>query len=203
MKIQTWIVALALVPGCGDDKGDTDSNSGAESTGDSATGEPTGEPTGGGEEDALPPITGRVDIEAWLAAGHYLKWKCQDGVQDPITISPHGKQRICSNALVTGHATEDEYPVDASSVKELYDDAGANIVGYAVSRHVKSGTDGTSWYWYERVPAGHPAEPDANGVVADGLGDAGRAKDLCVSCHSATGIDENHPGHDFVYEVAE
>lgn len=202
MNIRTWIVALALLPGCGDDKGDTDSStSAAESTGASATGEPTGEPTGG-DENSLPPITGRVDIEAWLAEGHYKKWTCQVGVQDPIAISPHGKQRICSNTLVTGHATMDEYPVDASSVKELYDDAGANIVGYAVSRHTKAGMDGGSWYWYERVPLDHPAMPDPNGVVADGLGDSGRAKDLCVSCHSATGLDANHPGHDFVYEVA-
>lgn len=202
MNIRTWIVAMALLPGCGDDKGDTDGSSGAESTGASATGEPTGEPTGGGDENSLPPLTGRVDIEAWLAEGHYKKWACQDGVQEPITISPHGKQRICSNNLVTGHATMDEYPVDASSVKELYDDAGANIIGYAVSRHTKAGTDGGSWYWYERVPLDHPAMPDANGVVADGLGDSGNAMGLCVSCHSATGLDANHPGHDFVYEVA-
>jgi len=149
------------------------------------------------------PITGRVDIEAWLAAGHYLKWTCQDGVQDKILISIHGKQRICSNALVTGHATKDEYPVDASSVKELYDEAGVNIVGYAVSRHVKAGTDGASWYWYKRVPADDPQMPDENGVVADGLGDEGVAMSLCVSCHSAAGNDADHPGHDFIYKVAE
>jgi hypothetical protein len=200
MNIRTWIVALALLPGCGDDKNDTDASSGADSTGDTATGDTT-EPTGG-EADPLPPTSGRVEIEAWLAKGIYKTWTCQDGVQDPITISPHGKQRICSNKLVTDHATPDEYPVDASSVKELYDAAGTNIVGYAVSRHTKAGTDGGSWYWYERVPLDHPAMPDENGVVADGPGDAGRAKDLCVSCHSATGLDADHPGHDFVYEVA-
>jgi hypothetical protein len=204
MKIRTWLLALAFLPGCGDEKADTDgSSSGVSSTGDSPTGEPTGEPTSGGEEDSLPPITGRVDIEAWLAAGHYLKWTCQDGVQDKILISIHGKQRICSNALVTGHPTKDEYPVDASSVKELYDEAGVNIVGYAVSRHVKAGTDGASWYWYKRVPADDPQMPDENGVVADGLGDEGVAKSLCVSCHSAAGNDADHPGHDFIYKVAD
>ena len=55
MKIRTWLLALAFLPGCGDEKADTDgSSSGVGSTGDSPTGEPTGEPTSGGGEDSLP-----------------------------------------------------------------------------------------------------------------------------------------------------
>ncbi|PCC70647.1 hypothetical protein SAMN02745121_05467 [Nannocystis exedens] len=39
---------------------------------------------------------------------------------------------------------------------------------------MKPGTDGGSWYWYEEVPADHPAPHDEDGIVADGLGDAAR-----------------------------
>ncbi|HEU4536355.1 MAG TPA: hypothetical protein VFS00_19660, partial [Polyangiaceae bacterium] len=56
--------------------------------------------------------------------------------------------------------------------------------------------DGANWYWYERLP-----EPQ--GVVADGLGNAGGAKDICVSCHVAAGADAEHTptpgGRDQVY----
>jgi hypothetical protein len=198
MKIQTWLLALALLPGCGDDKGTTD-----DSTSDTpgTTGADTEEdPTGGAEDETkVPPTSGHTAIQAWLAAGHYKSWKCQDGVQDPIGISPHGKQRICSNGILSAHLTEDEYPVNSSAVKELYDAEGANIIGYAVYRHVTAGTTGANWYWYEQVPADHPAPHDANGVVADGLGDAGPALMICVGCHKDTGIDDAHPGHDFVY----
>jgi hypothetical protein len=198
MKIWTLIAALALLPGC--DSGGNETG-GSSSTTPGETGSDT-EPTGGGEDETkVPPTSGHTDMQAWLMAGHYKNWKCETGVQDPIMISPHGKQRICSNAILSGHATQDEYPVDSSAVKELYDEAGTTIVGYAVYRHVKAGTDGGSWYWYEQLPLDHPAMPDPmTGVIADGLGDSGNAMSICVACHSATGIDADHPGHDFVYE---
>ncbi len=200
MKIYPWLLALALIPGCGDDKGDSeDSGSDTANTGSDSEDDPTG---GAEDETKVPPTSGHTDMQAWLKAGHYLKWKCQEGVQEPIGISPHGKQRICANAIMSGHATEDEYPVDASAVKELYDEAGANIVGYAVSRHIKAGMTGDDWYWYEVVPDSSMAPHDADGVVADGPGEAGErpGQALCVGCHKATGIDADHPGHDFVYE---
>lgn len=199
MNIRNWIVALALLPGCGDDTGDTDGSTG--STGDSATGT-TSEPTTGGNGDdpaVVPPITGMADMTAWLNAGHYKMWNCETAAHAAIPISPHGMQRICTNDILSSHDTPDEYPVDSSAVKELYDANGANIVGYAVYRHIKAGTTGDTWYWYEVVPADSMAPHDANGIVADGLGDSGPAKDICVGCHMAAGIDADHPGHDFVY----
>ncbi|MBK7829098.1 hypothetical protein [Nannocystis sp.] len=198
MKIRTWIVALALLPGCGDDTGDTDGSSSAD-TG-AATEPTTGDPVD--DPAKVPPTSGHADMQAWLKEGHYKSWKCQMGVQEPISISPHGKQRICSNAILSGHLTQDEYPVDSAAVKELYDDAGANIVGYAVYRHIKAGMTGDDWYWYEQVPDTSPAPHDDNGVVADGPGSMGSApgQGLCVGCHMATGQDADHPGHDFVYE---
>lgn len=180
MKIWTCLVALALLAGCGDDGSST---------------------TDDGPEDAtqVPPTTGKVAMREWLAAGHYKQWVCEADAHDAtIGVSPHGKQRICSNDALAAHG-DGEYPVGASAVKELYDAEGASIIGYAVYRHVKAGTDGGSWYWYEEVPADHPAPHDKDGIVADGLGDAGPAMSVCVSCHQAAGSDAAHPGHDFVY----
>lgn len=198
MKIWTMIAALALLPGC--DSGGSDEG-GSSGSGTMSAGE-TAEPTGGGEDETqVPPTSGHADMQVWLKAGHYKSWTCQTGVQEPIMISPHGKQRICSNAVLSAHG-DGEYPVDSAAVKELYDEAGANIVGYAVYRHISAGKTGDNWYWYEVVPDSSMAPHDANGVVADQVGTMGSApgKDLCVSCHSATGIDADHPGHDFVYE---
>jgi hypothetical protein len=198
MRKWTWLLAAALLPGCDGGKNDDD---GGGSTG-SPTGDPTTDPTDGGGDDPakVPPVTGKTDVRAWLAEGHYKSWTCQAGVVDPIPISPHGKQRICINGILKGHGnTAGEFPVDSAAVKELYDAAGAEIVGYAVYRHVTPGAGGETWYWFEEVPDDSPAPHDADGIVADGLGSSGPAKDICVGCHMAAGIDADHPGHDMVY----
>ena len=63
-------------------------------------------------------------------------------------------------------AGNDQHPVGAASVKELYG-SGDDIIGHAVMVKV---TDDT-WYWYE----------DANGrVFADG-----NSVGLCEGCHSS------------------
>lgn len=178
MKKSTLFIALALASGCSDDG--------------------TGTASAGTVEEQVPPVSGKAAMRAWLAEGHYKDWNCETSVHGPIAISPHGMQRICSNLVLSNHG-DGEYPVDAAAVKELYDDDGTNIVGYAVYRHVKAGMGGETWYWYEEVPADHPAPHDADGIVADGLGDSGPAKSICVGCHAAAGVDAMHPGHDYVY----
>lgn len=153
----------------------------------------TADSSGGGSDAQTPPMSGFVDIEAWLAAGHYQSWACEGAAHGAsIGVSPHGMQRICSNDLLSGHG-DGEYPVGAASVKELFLDDGT-LYGHAVSLHFQAGGGGDSWYWYEKVHADHPAPHDENGVVADGVDEA-----ICVSCHSAAGTDAEHPGHDFVY----
>lgn len=180
MKIWTWLLALALLPGCGDD--------GA-----------SGDDAGNDDETQVPPTSGMVDMRAWLDAGHYKKWSCEAASHEARAPSPHGWNRICSNDAISSFAGTGEYPVDSAAVKELYDATGKTIVGYAVYRHIKAGTTGDTWYWYEIVPDDSAAPHDANGIVADGNGGSGPAKDICVSCHSATGSDAAHSGHDFVY----
>jgi hypothetical protein len=72
--------------------------------------------------------------------------------------------------------------------------------------YVKTSADsngGANWYWYEIVPSESTAPHDANGIVADGLGNGGPAKDICVACHGAAGSDAMHTpsvgGHDEIY----
>lgn len=150
------------------------------------------------EASELPPTSGRADIEAWLADGAYQSWSCEAEAHAARAPSAHGINRICSNAALSGHG-DGEYPVGAAAVKELYDDAGTTIIGYAVSRHVEAGTTGASWYWYERVPLDHPAPHDGDGVVADGTGGSGPELEICAGCHMGAGTDADHSGHDFVY----
>lgn len=148
--------------------------------------------------DPQTPPQGHAAITEWLAAGHYTSWACEPEPHEARSPSPHGYNRICSNDLLSNHTTG-EYPVGAAAVKELYTDPAMPIAGYAVELHVTAGTDGGDWYWYEVVPDDSEAPHDANGVVADGLGDSGAAMTICVSCHEAAGSDVDHGGHDFVY----
>lgn len=155
-----------------------------------------------------PPSTGADDIEAWLAKGDYKSWACETVDHPQMKVSPHGQNRVCSNDLVrTFEGTvDDERPIGSASVKELYDDA-SKLVGYATGLKIASKSNGGSnWYWYERVSLDSAAPHDVHGVVADGLGDAGTPKSVCVGCHAGAGSDAMHAvtgSSDFVYlEVA-
>lgn len=130
------------------------------------------------------PPTGAAALGQWIPEGHYKAWKCEPAAHDGRSPSPHGKNRICSNASLSG-AGPGEYPVNSAAVKELYDAAGTTVTGHAVARHVKAGAGADSWYWYEKI---------GSSVVADGTAVSG-----CSGCHSAAGSDAQHSGHDFIY----
>lgn len=160
-------------------------------------------------DDQTPP-QGATAVEAWLAAGSYKNWQCEPDVHESRSPSPHGYNRICSNDVISANAAgEDEWPSGAAAVKELYATADAKEpVGFAV--YLKTAADsggGDNWYWYERVPLDSAAPHDAEGVVADGLGDQGPEKAICVSCHVAAGSDAAHTpspgGRDQVYTPVE
>ena len=151
-----------------------------------------------------PPSTSGADIEAWLADGAYKAWACETVAHPQMKVSPHGYNRVCSNDLTASFSgdADDERPIGSASVKELYDDA-SNLVGYATSLKLTNGSDqGRGWYWYERVPLDSAAPHDAQGVVADGLGEAGPAKEICVGCHAGAASDAQHSvtgSSDYVY----
>jgi hypothetical protein len=153
---------------------------------DGAAGNPRGS-TPASAGDAQTPAAGAAAMDTWLQAKHHLAWKCEPQAHAARPPSPHGRNRVCSNALMSAHG-QGEYPVGAAAVKEIYD--GDVVTGHAVFWHVKAGATGDTWYFYEKLGAR---------VVADGLGDSGVAKSVCVACHQAAGSDPAHPGHDFVY----
>lgn len=152
------------------------------------------------------PPQGAKAIEAWLAKGAYKDWQCESKKHEARAPSPHGWNRICSNDLISANTSGTKaWPSGAAAVKELYASEDADDpVGYAVYLKTdKDSADGDNWYWYERVPLDHPAPHDDDGVVADGLGDDGPAKNICVACHAAAGTDAAHTpskgGRDQVY----
>jgi hypothetical protein len=121
-------------------------------------------PTGGTESQIAP--QGHTALTAWLAAGHYLSWACEDAPHPARPPGAHGMNRICSNAALSG-SSSGPFPVGAVSVKELH--RNGSIIGYAVARKLSSGSGGSSWYWYEGL---------GSSVVADGVGVG-----LCTGCH--------------------
>ena len=154
------------------------------------------------------PPTGGANVEAWLATGAYKQWQGEPAVHPARSPSPHGFNRIYSNAIISANAGgTGVWPVGAAAVKELYNAiTDATPMGYAV--YLKTQPDsagGANWYWYERVPATSTAPHDDAGVVADGFGvpGGGPPTTICVGCHAAAGSDAPHTpsagGRDEVY----
>jgi hypothetical protein len=141
------------------------------------------------------PAMGVAMVKSWLSEGSYKSWTCEPAVHEARSPSPHGFNRICSNDILSAAAGDSgDFPKGAAAVKELYANMTATApVGYAV--YVKTKADsakGAAWYWYETVPLDSEAPHDKAGVVADGLGDGGPAKAICVGCHAAAGSDGAH-----------
>jgi hypothetical protein len=208
--LASWIIAMACgasaLAACtgviGDDTGDGGNRAGAAAPG---AGSLAGE-SSAANGDAQTPPQGADAVEAWLAQGYYKQWAAEAAVHESRDPSPHGYNRIFSNDLVAKNAaSKADWPAGAAAVKELYaSDDDDKPVGYAVYLKAEADSaDGANWYWYERVPLDHPAPHDAKGVVADGFGDQGPAKTICVSCHAAAGTDRPHTptagGRDQVY----
>ncbi len=161
---------------------------------------------GSSTSESQTPPQGASAVESWLASGAYKGWQCEPAVHAARSPSPHGFNRICSNDLVSANATgTGAWPKGAAAVKELYASLEATVPsGYSV--YLKTSEDsagGDNWYWYERLPPADAAKLGLPEVVADGLGNAGNAKAICVSCHVAAGSDQAHTpslgGRDQVY----
>jgi hypothetical protein len=151
------------------------------------------------------PAMGASEMTAWLEGGDYLNWKCEPVVHEARSPSPHGFNRICSNGVLAQSAPGTaNWPSGAAAVKELHSSLDDSPVGYAVYSKTKADSEGgANWYWYEIVPTDSAAPHDSRGTVADGLGDGGPAKEICVGCHGAAGSDAKHTpsvgGRDQVY----
>jgi len=203
MNVRRYLSALLLpsatvmiLGACGSDD---DNNNSPPQNNDAGT--PNNPSDSGGPTDpgtAQRPPQGAVNVEAWLKAGSYKSWHSESAIHESRSPSPHGFNRIYSNDLISANATGTQnWPQGAAAVKELYTSTSDTTpVGYAVYLKTQADSaDGANWYWYERVPN--------TGVVADGLGNAGTAKSICVGCHGAAGADGAHTptpgGRDQVY----
>ena len=134
-----------------------------------------------GLDPQLPP-SGKAAIESWLAQAPYTAWACEPAAHPSRNGSPHGNNRICSNAKVSGN-TAAEYPVGAASVKELVRSDGS-VHGHSVMKKLADGSIGANWYFFE--------ESDGR-VYADAPDESG-----CVTCHQLAG-QGGQPGKDFVF----
>jgi hypothetical protein len=152
----------------------------------------------GGDEDkgdAQTPPMGREAIESWLDTGVFKAWAAEPAIHPSRSPSPHGFNRIWVNDVIAANATgTGDWPIGAAGVKELYASmTDTQPIGVAVYLKVADDSaGGANWYWYETVPLDSPVPHDSFGVVADGLGDSGPAKTICVGCHAAAGDDAEH-----------
>lgn len=155
-------------------------------------GAPTIDSDAGLADSQTPPMGTDAEISAWIAGGAYKAWKCEAAAHDARSPSPHGRNRICNNAKLTG-TSSGNYPAGAASVKELHAaDGGTEITGYAIGLKTAGGASTPGgWYWYEK---------DKGMVVANGAGDkTGNELTVCTGCHQGAGTDAMHSGRDFVY----
>jgi hypothetical protein len=129
-------------------------------------------PTGTPE---LPP-QGQRALEAWLAAGHYQAWACEQGISNKRFNGAHARHRVCSNRLLL-ESLDGPYPVGAASVKEMFQGTNDRPNGFAVGIKVAPGLGEATWYWYERTGTSPTSSPVADGVGAKLCGPDCHTKD--------------------------
>jgi hypothetical protein len=130
----------------------------AASPADAATG------ADGGGDPAQTPPQGKANIDPWLDAAHYRSWRCETAIMNPRPKGAHGRNRVCSNALLSAAAGA-SYPVGSAAVKEIFDGQD-RPTGLAVALKIAPGNGPSTWYWYERIGGSSPADGVAVGVCA-------------------------------------
>ncbi|HVG62541.1 MAG TPA: hypothetical protein VNA24_28515 [Hyalangium sp.] len=118
--------------------------------------------------------TSEAGITAFVREGRYKEWLAEPSVHD--TRAPHGsKVRVFFNELVTeslraGNAT---HPVGSILVKELYEDNGRTLRGYALDVKISEGSGKDTWIFYEGFG------PDYSNNYY------GRGHSTCHGCHES------------------
>ena len=141
----------------------------------------------------LPPMGG-ANVEAWLAKGYFLQWRCETAAHAARPPSPHGVDLVCSNNVISGAGGAGPFPAGAAAVKQIFDAVGGKVIGHAVYRKLAADSaGGAGWYWYENDPRFTPA------ILGDGVGGSPGEMGACVGCHRAAGPDFAATARDFVY----
>jgi hypothetical protein len=130
---------------------------------------------GGGLENDRAPADSSL-IKAWLQSAVYTEWKCQLEPHSAVGVSPHGRNRICQNELVTDAlegAASGPFPAGATLVKEIYE--GDTLSGLAVEVRANDGPGEDAWFFYELL---------GSSEIANGIGES-----PCVGCHDGAPRD--------------
>lgn len=119
--------------------------------------------------------TSKTAIFKFLKDGSYTDWTGYSQVKVPLSGSPHGKVKIFINETLEKSMADftTEHTLGSIAVKELYANDAVTLEGYAYSRKVKSGTEESSWLWYEDADLS-TAEVDFYGSELT----------TCLSCHA-------------------
>jgi hypothetical protein len=118
--------------------------------------------------------TSEAGITAFVREGRYKDWVAEPTVHE--TRAPHGsKVRVFFNdtvvqSLRAGNAT---HPVGSVLVKELFEDDGKTLRGYALDVKITEGAGKDTWIFYE----GFAPDYDNNYY--------GRGHSTCHGCHES------------------
>lgn len=150
------VSALVLVA-CGDDDGGDDGDSGAV------------------QFDAP---AESAQLFAFLKDRAYQPFASESAVHP--SEGPHGMVRtyLSTSLEQSLRAENTEHPRGSAAVKELYEDDGRTLKGWAVMvKTEEQGDGGQGWYWYEIFNVDDGSNPpfDGNGIST------------CTGCHNDTG----------------
>lgn len=114
----------------------------------------------------------RAELTEFVKRSEYKSWR-SEAASHP-SLGPHDRVRVYENDLLLGSLEKaaSSHPAGSMAVKELYDDAGAVVIGHAV---MKKRADGT-WVWFEGYA------PDYEDFYFAG------SDNLCGNCHR-DGVD--------------
>lgn len=149
----------------------TDTSTAPDTSTDTDTGGTSEDTTTGAdcaEGDGVP--LGGDELLTWLEGGGYADWQAESAVHE--SAGPHfgGVRTFVGPCMATSlGAGNDEHPVGAAAVKELYAD-GDEILGWSVMIKTDAGVQAETWWWYEWYEGG---------VLAEGQGIG-----VCANCHS-------------------
>ena len=118
--------------------------------------------------------TSAAGISAFVASKAYKTWAAEANVHTATKTRPHGHVRVFFNqtSTVALKQNQSSLPVGTMVVKELYQNDGATLSGYAAM--VKSSEKGWTW-WEAFLP--NLDKPAAYGIDLPG----------CKGCHSGPG----------------
>jgi hypothetical protein len=149
-----------------------------ESTNKSATSSPTKSENAADEligTTELPSDTSKTGLLNFFQTNAHRQWKAEPAIHQ--SLGPHGYVRSFFNAKVSESlaAKKTSHPKDSMIIKELYENDGETLKGFAAMVKVTEGASEDTWLWYEGFA------PDYGQYHGTGLSN-------CTGCH-ASGTD--------------